>query len=170
MTISQGNDYLSSIVQSVGIDSSDQVQSPQYTLTIKEMPTDQQRLQTYSGVDEFLKPKPDAKPQYNLVLNQNNQLQQITTSPTAQTQMKQVMTTSPYVLTNTGQLRTVSSQGQQQTIQMVQSQPKYIVKDNSQQVYQIKLEPQMDGQTIYQLTPAPAQTTYQVSGREVTVI
>lgn len=169
----------------------DTADQPQYTFTIKEMPqqtlNEQQRLQTYSQMDEFLKPKPDGKPQYNLVLNQNNQLQQITTTSTASSaspQMKQVLSNNtPYVLTtNAGGMRTVTTQSQQQqvqvqqqqsqkqTIQVVQQQqqqPKQciIMKDNQQHVYQLKLEPQMstvDGQTIYQLTQAPG-ATFQVS-------
>lgn len=160
----------------------DGVDQPQYTYTLKEIQqspslNDQQRLQTYSQVDEFLKPKTDGnKLQYNLVVN-NNQLQQITSTSTASVvspQVKQVLTQShtPFVLTTntaTG-IRTATQQPQQQqkTIQMVQQatqkqqqQQCMIIKDNTQQVYQIKLEPQMstvDGQTIYQLTQAPTQT------------
>lgn len=172
----------------------DGTDQPQYTFTIKEMPqqqqqtlnNEQQRLQTYSQMDEFLKPKTDGKPQYNLVLNQNNQLQQITTTSTASSspQIKQVLQSNnqPFVLTtNAGGMRTVTTQSQQQqqvqvqqqqtqqkTIQMVQTQPKQciIMKDNQQHVYQLKLEPQMstaDGQTIYQLTQAPTGPTFQVS-------
>lgn len=176
MTISSGNDYLSNIVQQVGIKMDDGVEQPQYTYTIKEIGqslNDQQRLQTYSQVDEFLKPKTDGKMQYNLVVN-SNQLQQITTSSAgvvSNPQMKQVLTNSaPFVLTTnsgTGTMRATAQVQQQQqqqpkTIQMVQAPQKQqcmIIKDNSQQVYQIKLEPTADGQTIYQLAPT---NTFQV--------
>lgn len=157
----------------------DGTEQPQYTYTFKELPqqqqqslNEQQRLQTYSQMDEFLKPK--EKPQYNLVLNQN-QIQQITnTSQSGGTQhVKQVLTNNtPFVLTtnSTSGIRTVTQQTTQQqqqgkTIQMIQTSPQkqqcMIIKDNSQQVYQLKLDPQMstvDGQAIYQLGPA---TTFQ---------
>lgn len=163
-------------------DGSDQAQQPQqYSFTIKEIQSqalnDQQRMQTYSQVDEFLKPKTDVKPQYNFVLNQGNQLQQITTTSSASPQLKQIMPTSQpnqYVLTTNSGMRTVTAQQQQpqqttsqKTIQMMQSQPKQqciVMKDQNQQVYQLKLEPQMstvDGQTIYQLNPV--HQTFQVS-------
>lgn len=150
--------------------------APQYTFTIKEIqPTlttnDQQRMQTYSQVDEFLKPKTDGKPQYNFVLNPNG-LSQIATQSTTSPQIKQVLPTSQpnqYVLATNSGMRTVTAQPaqQQQKIQMVQSPTKQclIMKDNNQQVYQLKLEPQMttvDGQTIYQLNPITQ--TFQVSG------
>lgn len=159
-------------------DGSDQAQPTQYSFTIKDIQAqalnDQQRLQTYSQVDEFLKPKTETKPQYNFVLNQGNQLM----TTTASQQLKQIMPTSQpnqYVLTTNSGMRTVTAQQQQQqpqttsqkTIQMVQSQSKsqcIVMKDQNQQVYQLKLEPQMstaDGQTIYQLNPV--HQTFQVS-------